>query len=306
MNPQAFAGITTMIITPYADDGTVAPEIATELARRVDAAGIDVIAALGNTAEMQQLDAAERTIMLRAVAAGRQRAQLLAGVSGSVGDVIMTAAEAADLGYHAIMVHEPADPFGDSADVAGYYERIADRSPLPAVLYLRSPRLALGDLGRLAGHPGIAAVKYARDDLLGLSTLLNGPTSADCVWVNGLAESRVPAFAALGITGFTTGIGNVRPELCVAVRDAVINNDLPRLYALLDLVRSVEVLRAAGNNRCNVSVLKELLRLDGLPAGGVRPPHAPLDDPARTRLQDAWRAWTPDRLRALGVAVPTP
>lgn len=301
MNPQAFAGITTMIITPYTEEGTVAAEVATELARRVDAAGIDVVAALGNTAEMQQLDAAERSIMLRAVAAGRQRAQLLAGVIGSVGDVITSAAEAADLGYDAIMVHEPADPFGDSADVARYYARIADRSPLPTVLYLRSPRLAIGDLGTLAGHPGIAAVKYARDDLLGLSTLLAGPTGSDCSWVNGLAESRVPAFAALGITGFTTGIGNVRPELCIAVRDAVIRNDPPRLHGLLDLVRPVEVLRAAGNNRCNVSVLKELLRLDGLPAGDVRPPHAALDDDARARLNDAWRTWTPDRLRSLGV-----
>lgn len=324
MNSAAFTGVTAVIITPYADDGTVAPEIATRLAGQADAAGIDVITALGNTGEVQQLDAAERRTMLRAIAAGRDRAQLLAGVIGSAGDVIASAEDAASLGYHAIMVHEPADPFGASADVARYYELVAERSPLPVVLYLRSPRLAVPDLGRLVRHPGIAAVKYARDDLLGLSTLLTdsrpepvdrtrpepvghmrpepveGP--AECVWINGLAESRVPAFAALGITGFTTGIGNIYPEICVAIRDATIAGEQSRLYALLDLIRPIEVLRAVGGGRFNVSVLKELLRLRGIPAGDVRPPHAPLDETARAELHRVVAGLEPETLRTLGVA----
>ncbi|WP_116951871.1 dihydrodipicolinate synthase family protein [Jiangella endophytica] len=292
MSRPGFDGVTVVLVTPYRDRTTgVNEDVAAEIAARADHAGIHALTALGNTAEMQQLDTGERRGLLRAVAAGRTRAVLIAGVAGGVGTLLDEAEFAGGLGYDAVMVHEPADPFGDGTGLVAYYEQVADRSPLPVVLYLRSTRMTGRDLAGLVAHPRIVAVKYAREDLFTLAALLND-APADCVWINGLAESRVPAFAALGVLGFTSGIANVRPEAALAVHAAARRGDLAGLGELLrDGIGTIEAIRAEGSGRFNVAVLKELLRWHGVEAGDVRAPHSPLTDAARARLRDAVASW---------------
>ncbi|WP_020577905.1 dihydrodipicolinate synthase family protein [Actinopolymorpha alba] len=293
MNHAAFDGVTIVLVTPYRNHTTsVNEDVATEIAARADRAGIHALTALGNTAEVQQLDIDERRSTLRAVALGRTDALLVAGVAGSLGTLLADAEFARDLGYDSVMVHEPADPFGDGSGLVAYYEQVADRAPLPVVLYLRSTRVKGHDLARLVAHPNIVAVKYAREDLFTLATLLNDASAAHCVWINGLAESRVPAFASLGVRGFTSGIANVRPEAALAVHAAARRGDLNGLGELLrDAIGPIEAIRAEDNGRFNVAVLKELLRWHGVEAGDVRAPHSPLTDSARARLRKAAASW---------------
>ncbi|WP_432974516.1 dihydrodipicolinate synthase family protein [Dactylosporangium sp. CA-233914] len=292
MNLRALHGVTAVLVTPYRDGATgINEDVAGAIARRADAAGIHVLTALGNTAEMHQLDPSERRCMLRAVAAGRSRALLLAGVAGSIGQLVTDAEYARDLGYDAAMLHEPPDPFGDGAGIVRYYEQVADRCPLPVVLYLRSARVKGHDLQKLARHPNIVAVKYARDDFHTLSTLVHDESAGPCVWINGLAESMVPMHAGLGVHAFTSGLANVYPEAALAMHTASMAGDLNRLRELLGLIRPIEALRNEGNARFNVSVLKEMLRWNGIEAGGVRPPNSQLTEPARARLHDLLRNW---------------
>jgi 4-hydroxy-tetrahydrodipicolinate synthase len=281
---RAFSGVTAVLVTPYADGTARVDEaVATAIARRADSAGIHVLTALGNTAEVQQLEGAERKAMLRGVAAGRTEATLLAGVAGSPGAIVDDSSYARDLGYDAVMLHEPADPFGDGRGLVDYYRNVADLAPLPVVLYLRSARVDGHSLAELVQHPNIVAAKYARQDMFTLAALVREVDS--CVWVNGLAESRVPAFAAHGVLGFTSGIANVLPGLALAVHAASAEGDLSRLRELMELVGPIEAIRAEGNSRYNVSVLKEMLRWAGVETGGVRPPHSPLSESARERLR---------------------
>jgi dihydrodipicolinate synthase/N-acetylneuraminate lyase len=277
---RALRGVVAVLVAPYADD-RLDEDALERIAASVDAAGIHSITALGNTAEVYQLTSAERHAHLRATARGTERAVLIAGMTGGRADVVDGVDEARELGYRLAMVHEPSDPFGDSEGLSAYYREIADRSALPLVLYLRTARLGQAALRELVRHPAIVGVKYARAGIAELHALLADGAGADCVWVNGSAEGRAEEFFDLGITGFTSGIANARPDLALAVHRALVERDRDALRDALAAVVPIERLRAVGSSRFNVSVLKEMLRADGIEAGGVRPPHSGL--PARER-----------------------
>lgn len=285
-------GVTTVLVTAYRDGtDTIAADVVAGIASRTATAGIHVVTALGNTAEVQQLTEAERDVILRAViegAAGGADPTLVAGVVGGLRSALEQAERARALGYHAVMVHEPTDPFGDAGGLMALYAGLADRSALPLVLYLRSTRLGRGELADLVTHPAVVGVKFARPDMHTLATLLENGAGEHCTWINGLAESAVPAFGALGVTSFTSGIANARPDVALDVHGAACDGDLGRLRALLrEYVGPVEAVRAESNGRYNVAVIKELLRWHGIETGGVRPPHSALSEGARARLEVA-------------------
>ncbi|WP_237742631.1 dihydrodipicolinate synthase family protein [Actinopolymorpha alba] len=285
-------GVVAVLLTPYVH-GTSAVDEATIrlLTRRLEVAGIRTITALGNTAEVHQLTPDERVSVLRAVAAARQEATLIAGLAGSLGGTLEEASRAYDLGYDAVMLHEPAEPFGDGDGIARYFGQICERVALPVVLYVRSTRLSNEALTELVASPSVIAVKYARPDLTTLAALLDGGAAQHCTWINGSAEAKVPAFAELGITAFTSGIANVRPDVALAVHAAAAGGDQVRLRQLIELVAPVEALRNEVHARFNVAVLKELLRAEGIETGGVRPPHSPLTSAATESLRSAVATW---------------
>ena len=282
----ALDGVTAVLVTAYSG-GTdrVEEERVSAIADHAASAGIPVLTALGNTAEVQQLTDEERRTVLRGVAAVQQPVTRIAGVCGGLRTVLAETETAATLGYHAVMVHEPADPFGDGDGLTRYYQQLAASAALPLVLYLRSTRLTAEHLAELVALPEVVGVKYARPDLHTLAGLLAGPAGEQCTWINGLAESAAASFGALGIRSFTSGIANAVPDVALAVHRAVTAGDLSTIQHLLaELVGPVEALRAEHSGRYNVATIKELLRWQGIEAGGVRPPHAELAEPARTRL----------------------
>lgn len=285
-------GVVAVLVTPYLDGTRAVDETTVDvLTRRLDRAGIQAITALGNTAEVHQLTPDERLTVLRAVASARRGATLIAGLAGSLGGALDEADRAHDLGYDAVMIHEPAEPFGAGDGVARYFEQICEQVALPVVLYVRTTRIGKQALAELAANPAVAAVKYARTDLSTLADLLDEGAAQHCRWINGSAEGKLPAFAELGISAFTSGIANVRPDVALAVQQAVAGGEESRLRRLIELVAPVEVLRTEDHARFNVAVLKELLRVEGIQVGDVRPPHSPLTATAIERLRSAVAAW---------------
>ncbi|CAM3305846.1 dihydrodipicolinate synthase family protein [Occultella aeris] len=282
----ALDGVTAVLVTAYRDGtGRIDERAVADIATRTAEAGIPVLTALGNTAEVQQLEPAERRAVLQAVARVEPPVTLIAGVCGASGTLLREIEVAQAVGYHAAMVHEPSDPFGDADGLAAFYRQVAQAAALPIVLYVRSMRLSAAHLADLTALPAVVGVKYARNDLHTLATLLGGPAGKQCTWVNGLAESAVASFGALGVTSFTSGIANARPDIALAVHRAVTDGDLALLRGLVrDFVGPVEALRAEHGGRYNVATIKQLLRWQGLEAGGVRAPHSELDELALARL----------------------
>jgi 4-hydroxy-2-oxoglutarate aldolase len=160
-------GIFAATTTPfYSDERIYFRKIEANIARysRSLLAGMVV---LGSTGEAPLLDDAESREVLRVAAeAAAPEKVLIAGVGReSVKATVELADAAAALRYDAVLVRPPSYYAGQmsSAVVLHYFRSIADRSPLPVMLY-NIPKcvpyqIPVELVGELAAHPNIIGIK---------------------------------------------------------------------------------------------------------------------------------------------------
>lgn len=125
------------------------------------------LVALGSTGEAVTLDDAESRDVLRAVAeAAKPEKVLVAGVGReSVKGTVALAEVAAELQYDAVLVRPPSYYATNlpAPAMLNYFRSVADRSPLPVVLY-NIPKcvpyqIPIELIAELAQHPNIVAIK---------------------------------------------------------------------------------------------------------------------------------------------------
>jgi 4-hydroxy-tetrahydrodipicolinate synthase len=182
-------GIFVPMVTPFAEDGSVALDALESLARSVLAEGAAGLVALGTTGEPALLSARERKQVLEVCGrvCGELGAPLIAGSGGSA--TARSARELEELAGTADAALVPAPPFvRPSRDgVLAHFTHLAERTPVPLIVYHVPSRtgcaLDAGTLRALAGLPGIVGVKYAA-----------GALDQDAVELLG---ARPPGFAVL-------------------------------------------------------------------------------------------------------------
>jgi 4-hydroxy-2-oxoglutarate aldolase len=122
---------------------------------------------LGSTGEAVMLDDAESREVLRVAAqATATEKVLVAGVGReSVGATVALAEAAAEFRYDAVLVRPPSYYAGQltAAAVLNYFRSVADRSPLPVLLY-NIPKcvpyqIPIEIIAELANHPNIIGIK---------------------------------------------------------------------------------------------------------------------------------------------------
>ncbi len=167
MKPMLLEGIFAPVTTPfYADERIYFRKIEANMARysRSLLAGMVV---LGSTGEAVQLDDAETRDVLRVAAeATAPEKVLIAGVGReSVKATVELAEAAAEFRYDAVLVRPPSYYAGQmsAAAVLHYFRSVADRSPLPVVLY-NIPKfvpyqIPVEVIAELAQHPNIIGIK---------------------------------------------------------------------------------------------------------------------------------------------------
>ncbi len=160
-------GIFPAMTTPFYPDGRCYfRKLEHNVARysRTPVAGMVV---LGSTGEAPMLsDDETREVLKTAADAAAPEKVLLAGIARESFTETMRLAEfAADALYDAVLVRTPYyyGPQMGAAEILTYYQTLADRSPLPVVLY-NIPRFTHYDLSveltsELAQHPNIIGIK---------------------------------------------------------------------------------------------------------------------------------------------------
>lgn len=162
-------GIFVALVTPFTDRGDVATADLERLAHTVIDQGAAGIVALGTTGESATLGPQERRDVVGICSAVcRERGvPLVVGVgsndtAGTVRDVT-NLHEDADVDAALVVVPYYSRP--SEAGVVAHFEHVADRSPLPLILYNVPYRTGQGigceSLLRLAEHPRIVGVKQA-------------------------------------------------------------------------------------------------------------------------------------------------
>jgi len=290
---QALAGISGVHVTPYTADGGIDGALLAKVIDRIAAAGVHNIVSAGNTGEFYALTLDEvRQVHDGAIEANKNRSLLTAGVGRSLKDAIELGRRAKANGAHALMAHQPLDPFAAPQAQAAYFKAIADGVDLPLVAYVRSDAMGRADLLGIANHPNVVAVKFATPNMMLLAEVVRESGANTALWVCGLAEGWAAPFYAAGARGFTSGLVNVDPKRSLAIHAALESGDFAKVRELVTTIAAFETMRTKFQNGANVTVVKEAMMQIGYPVGPVRLPGlVALDAEDRAKLSGILQSW---------------
>jgi N-acetylneuraminate lyase len=216
LNDTALGGIYPAIVTPLTSDGRVATGVLSRLLGRLLDAGVHGVYAAGSTGEGMRMSLPDREAVVGCLMSHLPRDKKLLVHVGAprVEDAIRLAEHAAKAGAHAI---SSLPPQGDFSRLRDYYQRLAEHSPLPLILYY-FPEGCPGtfqkveELEEIAALPNVSGVKFTDFNLF----LLQQLTRLGRVVYNGRDE----VLAAGLLMGAQGGIGstyNLAPETYVAL-----------------------------------------------------------------------------------------
>ena len=288
-----FAGIYTPLATPFAADGSLDDRALARNVARYLKTPLTGLVVLGSNGEAPQLedDEADRAIRTVRDAMPKDR-PLLAGTGReSTAATIAATERAARLGVDAVLVRTPSFYKGQMTTGAfvKHYTQVADRSPVPVLLYnvtiYTGVNLLPEAVGILSRHPNIAGIKETNSDMVQFGEYLSRAEEGFTV----LAGSGATYYSALalGAHGAILAVGGVAPELCAGIFTAVREG---RLAEARTMNRQLAPLARLVGATYGVPGLKAALTLLGFDGGVPRPPLQPVGQPAidaiREQLQE--------------------
>jgi 4-hydroxy-2-oxoglutarate aldolase len=275
---RQFTGVFGPVTTPFAASGDVdLAAFAQNLTAHI-AAGLDGVVVNGSTGEAALLDEAERDGALEAARRAIGDKVLIAGTGAeSARLTIDRNRRAAALGADAALVVAP-HYYGDKMSASAlkaHYERVADESPIPLLLYnipkYMHFRLEPELVQQLAGHENIVGMKDSAGDLECLERYVAVQDTTFTV-LTGHGGTWQQALA-LGVRGGILAVALFAVELTLAVRDAM-QQGKPNEAAELQERLTPLALQIVG--KMGVAGVKAAMDAVGLRGGLTRLPLLPL------------------------------
>jgi 4-hydroxy-tetrahydrodipicolinate synthase len=287
-------GVAVGLLTPFNEDGSIRHDGIERNARALADSGVETFLAAANISEYHSLTAPERvSVTETAVNALPEWACVLAGVGGPTGDARDLIRAYEDAGVDAMMIMPPDHTYVHERGLLAYYRELATASDRPIVPYVRGFEPSVEFLGDLTRLDGVVGIKYALSDHVKLGAGIAAGTD-DVVWVNGAAEAHAVSYWAEGVEGFTAGVSNFRPEVGLALYDALRAENWERARALRNACLPIQRMRSetgADNEipgAISVPVVKKGLELSGLVGGHVREPIRGLSAEEERRVEELY------------------
>src|SRR5215813_7991732 len=168
------SGVFPALTTPFAADGSVSVEAIKHNISRYNSTGLAGYVAMGSTGESVLLSHKEWETVLAAVkASAAPGMRMIAGTGAeSTAETIEKCKRAAQLGYEFALVKTPHyyKPVYKPEVLIAHYQRVADASPIPVLLYsvpvFTGITLEAPEIGVLAQHPNIVGIKDSSGHVL--------------------------------------------------------------------------------------------------------------------------------------------
>ncbi len=270
-----FRGVATALVTPFRDGGIDFDALGHIIDIQIDS-GIDALVIAGTTGESSTLTEGER-ISLYEFSAKRvsNRVPLIFGTgTNSTASSIEYSRAAEAIGADACLVVTPYYNKGTESGIITHYEKIAEATALPIILYNVPSRtgvnLSLDAIKTLAEIPGIVGIKEAQDSTDRLTSVA---ALADKLTLYSGNDSQIYTTMALGGGGVISVVSNVFPQKVTSITRAY---DRGQHGAALSLQLSLLPLINAMFCETNPTPVKYAMSLLGLCAPDVR---LPLDTP---------------------------
>lgn len=303
---ESLRGVATGVLTPFdADQGIEFGKLAENVESLSDS-GVGVFLAAANISEYHTLSVDERIAVTEAaVDALPSSACVLAGVGGNLTEAHELVAAYDRIGVDALMVMPPDFTYIHEQGLLRYYEKLAANTETPLVPYVRGFEPSVSYLDDLTRVDGLVGIKYAIPDAVKLGAGVEAGAD-DVVWVDGLAEPHAPSFWVEGAEGFSAGVSNFRPEIGLALFDALTEEDWDRARALKNACLPYQNFRTeTGQNNeipdaISVPAVKKGLELAGLHGGNVRDPIRSLSAEDEARAEELYAQLDDDIDRLVG------
>ncbi len=289
MSAHELSGVIAPLTTPFdPETGDVAPVALRTLARELLGRGISGVVVAGTTGEGPMLDEDEKVRLvewLREVVP--EDRWLIAGTGGeSTRATVRLSERAAAAGADAVLVRPPAyfGPVLTAAALTDHYLRVADRSPVPVILYNmpKYTHVMLQDslLRAVADHEQVVGFKDSSGDLKVLASY-----RAAAPRLRALVGSGSQFYPALelGADGGVLAVADFAADRCQSLYRAFRADD--RRTAGAEQERLVPLAREIVGE-LGVPGIKAAMDLVGLPGGPARAPLAPLDARQKSRVAE--------------------
>jgi 4-hydroxy-tetrahydrodipicolinate synthase len=240
----------------------------------------------GTTGESPTVTSSEKTDLLdvaRRHVAGR--VPLVYGIGGNDTATVEHQLRSTDLtGIEAILSASPAYNKPSQAGILAHYQRLADASPLPLILYNVPGRtgsnISAETSLRLAQHPNIIGIKEASGNVEQCLAILAGKP-ADFLFLSGDDMLTVPLIACGG-HGIISVMANAFPQRFSDMTRAALAGDFARAQQLLFGLVPLNPLMYEEGNPVGV---KAALALQGVCEAAVRLPLVPASEGLTARIK---------------------
>lgn len=287
-------GVLVALATPLTKDGDVDEPAVERLVEHVVDGGVRGLVPLGSTGETASLEERARRSMLRAtVRAANGRVPVVCGVAQTHLAAAREEVEAAaELGAAAALVAPPFYYPTDQAGVIAFYRRLAERSPLPILLY------NIPQFTKVVAEPATVALLAREGVIRGIKDSSRDFEyfEAVCIATRDLpgfrvftgSDSMLLASLAVGGAGTICGAANVAPAWVTRIYDAYTSGDLAAARRQQDELFGLVLALRAG---VFPAAIKAALRLQGICEPWPAPPLSPLDASLESALRNKLAQW---------------
>ena len=285
---KRFKGIVAAMVTPFNDDESLDEGGLYAVVRFLVERGVHGLFPAGSQGEFYALTADERRRVLEVTLEAAENCVFVMAHVGAVTtrQAIALARHAEAAGADVLSAVTPFFVRPSQEELYRHYVALASAVGLPVLAYNNPGRTGVNLLpttvARLARDvPNFVGIKDSSGDLTQFVEYIRLCPSGFQAFMG--RDSLIFAGLAHGAAGAVAATANVVPELAVSIYDAVAARDFARGH---ELQRLLLPLRQAFDLGSFPAVVKEAMKVIGLPAGPTRQPVGPLSDEARARLRE--------------------
>jgi 4-hydroxy-tetrahydrodipicolinate synthase len=219
-----FGYLLTAMVTPFEEDGTLALDVARDVARYLVTQGNDALVVGGSTGEGSALSDEEKLDLFSAVAQAVTVPVLAGTTSSDTARSVELTSRAAATGVAGILATTPAYARPSQRGIAAHFGAVAESTPLPLMLYdipIRTGRKVAPTttIDVVRRHSNVVALKDASADLVSAATVKAELGEALDLYSGD--DALLLAFLAVGAVGLVSVAAHwAAPEFRALIRSA--------------------------------------------------------------------------------------
>ena len=292
METKKYHGVVIPMVTPFTRSGELDIKSAKKLVNHVIEADTFPFI-LGTTGECMSMPMEMRLEFVQHVAGeAGGRTTLYAGISdNSLSNSILAAKNFSDWGVQVFVCHVPSYYPMSETHILNYFEKIADNSPCPVMIYnipsTTHVSIPMHIIKQLSAHPNICGLKDSERSLDRMQQIADMfSDKSDFSIMSGWTSQSANALLS-GFDGIVPSTGNFVPKMFSELYSAVIRKDKA---AALELQRKIDPIADAHQKDKKlyefVPLLKVMLNEIGLAGTSVLPPLTELSENDVSQFRD--------------------